>query len=226
MKRAIFLLLFSLWVLWQGFDLYTVHAGGPLSLPANTQGLFPKVDFADWKGDKLFVYGKQFADGAFVVINGIERRTIRVDSPPPMFPSGQTLMVKKARKKLPAEDLITIKVINPDGVSSEDFIFYSGMTIGFSTNPERQLHLKVGERFLVFYPNDSDAFNALWHISFYNNFPAAIQPDPTMPFVPRSLGFYQAVGPGNVALHMDLDTCPGLPCGSYAQIIGASIFVE
>lgn len=226
MKTAIFLLLFSLWISWQPLLINSVNAGTSFSRPTIAQQLSPKIDFADWKGNKLFVYGKQFNEGAVVVINGIARDTIRVDSPPPIFSSGQTLLVKKAHKKLPADELINIKVINPDGMPSDDFVFYSGITVGFSTDFERQLHLKVGERFLVFYPNDSDTFNGRWCISFYNNFPTIIQPDSTMPFIPRSLGVFQALQPGNVVLHMDFDPCPGLPCGAYVQIAGVNIFVE
>ena len=79
-------------------------------------GLQVKITSASVTGKKLFVFGENFDDGAVILLNGEEQRTLN-DSQNPKT----TLIGKKAGKKVKPGDKLQVR--NPNGTQSEEFSF-------------------------------------------------------------------------------------------------------
>jgi N-acetylneuraminic acid mutarotase len=78
----------------------------------------PVISMASVAGKKLFVVGENFAPGAVILINGLEQMTSN-DSENP-----QTRLIgKKAGKKKNLKPGDSIQVRNPNGTTSQEFIF-------------------------------------------------------------------------------------------------------
>jgi hypothetical protein len=76
----------------------------------------PTIIMASVSGKNLIIAGKNFDDGAVILINGEAQKTRNDEQNP------QTILVgKKAGKKIRPGD--TLQVRNPDGTLSEEFIF-------------------------------------------------------------------------------------------------------
>lgn len=102
-----------------------------------------------WRSGKhLFVSGESFKMGAVIFVNG-ERQKTRNDEDNPT----SLLIAKKAAKHLPADAVITIQVTNTDGVQSDPFAFFTGLTLTLE-DAGKPTHLKVGEQFLLMVKTD------------------------------------------------------------------------
>ncbi|HEX8183335.1 MAG TPA: hypothetical protein VF747_01250, partial [Blastocatellia bacterium] len=108
----------------------------------------PKIIEAQLKGKKLIVMGENFAPGADIFINGEKQKTKNdSDNPTTM------LIAKKAGKKMPADSVVSIQVINSAGSSSDAFGFFSGRTVTIDDGG-KTVELRVGERFLLVLKKD------------------------------------------------------------------------
>lgn len=77
-----------------------------------------KILEATVNGKKLNVYGQAFGSGATVLLNGTDEKT-KSDSTYP----ANTLVAKKAGKKIAAGQIVTLRVRNSDGTLSPEFSF-------------------------------------------------------------------------------------------------------
>jgi photosystem II stability/assembly factor-like uncharacterized protein len=78
----------------------------------------PQVTGASVAGKRLFVYGRNFEDGAVIVLNQADLNTVN-DSQNPTT----TLMSKKGGKKIGPGDSVMIQVRNADGTMSNQYNF-------------------------------------------------------------------------------------------------------
>jgi hypothetical protein len=78
----------------------------------------PKITSASVSGKKLMVFGEGFASGAVILVNGEREKTKNDDQN-----LRTALTAKKAGKKIASGQSVTLRVENPGGVLSEEFIF-------------------------------------------------------------------------------------------------------
>jgi hypothetical protein len=109
----------------------------------------PKVLEARLSGKKLIVTGENFDPGAVIFVNG-ERQKTKNDSDNP----STRLVAKKAGKKMPDDEVVSIQVLNAAGPSSAAFGFFSGRTVTIEDGG-KTIELSVGERFLLILKKDN-----------------------------------------------------------------------
>jgi hypothetical protein len=78
----------------------------------------PKIVSASVSGKKLFVMGGNFDEGAVILLNGEQQKTTNDDSTPT-----NTLIGKKAGKKIERGVPVILQVRNADGKLSSEFSF-------------------------------------------------------------------------------------------------------
>lgn len=78
----------------------------------------PNVIHISTSGKKLMVEGDDFSQGAVILINGAEQSTTNDTENP-----ASKLYSKKAGKKIPAGDTVTVQVKNRDGALSNQMVF-------------------------------------------------------------------------------------------------------
>lgn len=78
----------------------------------------PKITSASVSGKKLMVFGEGFASGAVILVNGEREKTKNDDQN-----LRTALTAKKAGKKIASGQTVTLRVENPGGALSEEFIF-------------------------------------------------------------------------------------------------------
>jgi acetyl esterase/lipase len=78
----------------------------------------PKITSAEVRGKKLMVFGEGFVSGAVILVNGEREKTKNDDQN-----LRTALIAKKAGKKIAAGQRVTLRVENPGGELSEEFIF-------------------------------------------------------------------------------------------------------
>ena len=81
----------------------------------------PLVTIAWFQGKKLFVVGDFFDQGAVILIDGMRQKTRNDDNSPVTL-----LIAKKAGKKIPPDQTVTLVVQNQNGLLSEEITIYSG----------------------------------------------------------------------------------------------------
>jgi acetyl esterase/lipase len=74
----------------------------------------PRITHAEVRGKKLLVFGESFAKGAVILVDGRREKTKIED---------QNLIGKKAGKNIASGQTVTLRVENPGGVLSEEFLF-------------------------------------------------------------------------------------------------------
>jgi N-acetylneuraminic acid mutarotase len=90
-------------------------AGGAEVYDAAVPATTPIIKSASVSGKKLFVIGRNFDDGAVILLNGEEQDTETYEGPRP------TLIAKKSGKKIRPGDKVQVQ--NPNGTLSQEFIF-------------------------------------------------------------------------------------------------------
>ena len=77
----------------------------------------PKITNASVSGKKLIVDGTDFASGAVIMLNGRQEKTKNDDQNP-----GTRLIAKKAGRKIASGQSVSLRVENPGGKLSDEFI--------------------------------------------------------------------------------------------------------
>lgn len=103
----------------------------------------PKIFEARFEGKKLIVIGEHFSSKAKIFIDGVAEKTKNLEDDP----TG-TLVAKKGRKRVDANQIVTLSVVNRDGIASREFRFFGGPTITL-IDQAKTFSLSVGEQFLV-----------------------------------------------------------------------------
>jgi hypothetical protein len=112
----------------------------------------PKIINARLKGKKLIITGENFGAGAVILVNGVAQSTRNdPDAPTTM------LIAKKAGKKIPKDEVVSLRVQNESGPRSEQFGFFAGRVVTLE-DTGKTINLEVGERFLLVLKKDNYAF--------------------------------------------------------------------
>ena len=85
---------------------------------ARFQTTVPTISTASISGKNLIVSGENFDAGAIILLNGADQRTVN-DSEKPF----SILIGKKVGKKIAPGQQVTLRVRNPDGAISAEFLF-------------------------------------------------------------------------------------------------------
>jgi hypothetical protein len=166
----------------------------------------PVILYAQWIGKNLDVEGANFGDGATVLVDGQRLKTVNADNFPSSF-----LFAKKAKKKVPRNQAITLQVQNPDGETSDPFPFYSGFLLTMDDSGT-VLHLNVGDRFLLFLPPHGEPATVGWGVGIGGLDPTAMKLSTNDLPIPRAQGFFEAVHPGQFTISAEAGPlCPPLP---------------
>jgi hypothetical protein len=156
----------------------------------------PQITGVTMSGRKLFVAGENFSEGAVILINGEEVAT-RSD---PDNPAGM-LIAKKARKRMPADQIVTIAVQNQGGAKSQGFDFFSGLTITLD-DAGKTFTLAIGEKFQVALKKNGYE----WTVRGFDSSVVTRLPD--APAVSGAQGIFQALVAGTT----QLSAVGELPC--------------
>lgn len=226
MKRFFTFLLLGLFLVSGGqpqFNSTASSVGGSL-MSNQVPGTGPTILYLYWSGKNLVVIGEGFSEGATVLINGERMKTRNGDV--------TILIAKKARKKIPRAQEITVQVENPNGERSNEVPFYSGITITYADTGPEPVHLHVDDVFLL-YLTVGDPAAIKWSVGI-------LGPDPTIvtqllepPPIPGSQGFFRVNKPGQFDLQaVGSPQCPPLPltacttAGASDRRFQATIIVE
>lgn len=126
---------------------HTPIANAELSFQLAQQGSVsqepPFIANALWLGRNLVVVGKNFDEGTVILVDGIQQKT----EPDPYNPT-LILISRKAKKRLVSDQIVEVQLRNGDGALSQQFPFYTGVTISF-TDAGKTIKLRIGEKFLL-----------------------------------------------------------------------------
>jgi len=179
----------------------------------------PRLTRAELRGKKLFVFGQNFDQGAVIFIDGDRQKTANLD-----LDSTQVLIAKKAGKSLPRDIIVKLQVLNSSAVLSEEFGFYTGLTI---TPAADEIRLHVGDRFLLYLPGSDANPTFTWSVAGPD--PLIISQVFDLPSVPGGYAFYQIQQRGRTRITaIGSQPClpPGpIPCPPTAAIRLESVFV-
>ena len=148
----------------------------------------PRVTGAQLKGKKLIVSGENFSDSAQIVIDS-ETVNTRNDSD---NPSG-VLIAKKAGKRIAADKIVGIAVMNATEVMSPVFELFSGLVLTLE-DTGRTIDLKVGDKFQVVLQKEGYT----WTLDTSDS--KLVTPLASEPLLPGAQGVFQATGAGIVRL--------------------------
>jgi hypothetical protein len=105
--------------------------------------MVPQILDARLEGKNLVIKGQNFEPRAKVLIDGNQEKTRNQADDP----TG-TLIVKKGAKRIGSNQIVSIHVINPDGIPSGEFRFFGGPTLTLA-DLGKTIDLAVGQQFLV-----------------------------------------------------------------------------
>jgi hypothetical protein len=165
----------------------TEAAGAGVSARAPRQ-VSPKIVKARIEGKKLIVEGEDFNIGAILFLNGKKLKTKNDQAQPSTM-----LIGKKGGKKIKPGSLVTLQVKNPGGARSEDFGFFSGLTITLDDGG-KTINLKVGEKFMLILKKDSYD----WTPTIFD--PSIIKQVEDASIIPGAQGIFQAEQQGSTLL--------------------------
>lgn len=147
----------------------------------------PIILSAKLKGKKLTITGRNFAQGAVILIDG-QRQSTRNSSASP----GEILIAKKGGKRIARNQVVTIQVMNSTDVLSNEFRFFGGPIVTLADNG-KTINLSVGEQFLL-----AIGGNFNWSVDLINQ--SMIVRVPTLIEIPGSQGIFEAVASGKATL--------------------------
>jgi len=78
----------------------------------------PKISSATVDGKNLLVSGENFEEGAVILVDGEDQRTVNPDQD-----FTNSLLGKKTAKRIAPGQTVTLRVRNPDGVLSPEVSF-------------------------------------------------------------------------------------------------------
>ncbi len=155
----------------------------------------PKITKAVMQKKTLLVEGENFVDGAKLYVNGAKVKAFNDEITPTT-----KLVVNKANKRLPREEVVSLEVQTPDGQTSETFGFFTGFALNAHNITPSAVFLEVGQKFLLHF-NDPG-------ISWQIHYPPTVAPEViellsiANSLIPDSQGLYQAKQVGNSSFVM------------------------
>ena len=146
----------------------------------------PRILNAKLEGKKLIITGENFAPRATILIDGSQEKTKNLADDP----SG-TLIAKKGGKRIGSNQIVTLHVINPDGIPSGEFRFFGGPTLTLA-DLGKTVDLPVGQQFLV---KLGGGYGWTVHFAELKNVVAV----PTLLPILGAQGIYETVAPGKTS---------------------------
>lgn len=183
----------------------------------------PSILYAEWTGKNLLVEGENFADGAFVLVDGQRFKSANDEAHP-----GNFLHAKKAKKKVARDQVIQLQVQNPDGATSNEFTFYSGfvVTLGFEGT---WINMNAGDKLLLYLPPKGEPPTIGWTISVIGSDQTVLVRTMDNLPIPHAQGFFEAVRSGQIIINAQgSPLCPPLPpesCGPRGFFMGFDVGV-
>jgi len=148
--------------------------------------MLPRILDAKVEGKKLIVTGENFAPRAKILIDGNQEKTKNLADDP-----NGTLIAKKGGKRIESNQIVTLHVINPDGIPSGEFRFFGGPTLTLA-DLGKTIDLAVGQQFLV---KLGGGYAWSVHFSELTNVVAV----PTLLPILGAQGIYEPVTPGKTS---------------------------
>jgi len=148
--------------------------------------MVPQIFDAKLEGKKLLISGQNFGPRAMVLIDGNQQKTKNQADDP----TG-TLIVKKGGKQIGSNQIVSLHVINPDGIPSIEFRFFGGPTLTLA-DLGKTIDLTVGQQFLV---KLGGGYAWTVHFADLTNLVAV----PTLLPILGAQGIYEPVAPGKVS---------------------------
>ena len=146
----------------------------------------PRILDAKLEGKKLIITGENFEPRAKILIDGNQEKTKNLADDP----TG-TLIAKKGGKRIGADQVVTLHVINPDGIPSSEFRFFGGPTLTLA-DLGKTIDLAVGQQFLV---KLGGGYAWTVHFAELTNVVAV----PTLLPILGAQGIYEPVAPGKTS---------------------------
>ena len=168
--------------------------------------MLPQIFNATVEGKKLIIIGENFEPRAKILIDGNQEKTKNLAEDPT-----RTLIAKKGGKRIGANQIVTLHVINPDGIPSSEFRFFGGPTLTLA-DLGKTIDLAVGQQFLV---KLGGGYAWTVHFAELKNVVAV----PTLLPILGAQGIYEPVAPGKVSFRAsgvpdcskDDPSCPKAP---------------
>lgn len=156
----------------------------------------PKITKAAFEKKDLIVEGENFVAGAKLLLNGTKPLKTQNDDTTP----STKLIVKKASKTLPEDEIISLQVKNPDGLVSEAFGFFTGLTLTFhNTINGSSTSFAVGRFFLLNF--DDPGFE--WQIFNIAHLDDSVEVISfKVPLLPKAQGLFWARQSGGTIIYM------------------------
>jgi len=150
----------------------------------------PRITKAVMEKKTLTVEGENFVDGTKLYVNGAKVKAFNDEITPTT-----KLVVNKANKRLPREEVVSLQVQTPDGQSSELFSFFTGLILNYqNTVVDRDAILSVGQKFVLYFKDPGVTWIA--HLPPSNWYPLIEILGNLQDTIPDSQGLYIARQPG------------------------------
>ncbi len=150
----------------------------------------PKITKAVMQKKTLLVEGENFVDGAKLYVNGAKVKVFNDEITPTT-----KLVVNKANKRLPREEVVSLALQTPDGQTSESFGFFTGLILNYqNTVVERSAIVSVGQKFVLYFKDPGVTWIA--HLPPSNWYPLIEILGNLRDTIPDSQGLYIARQPG------------------------------
>jgi hypothetical protein len=118
----------------------------------------PRITKALMEKKTLTVEGENFVDGTKLYVNGTKVKSFNDEITPTT-----KLVVNKANKRLPIDEVVSLQVATPDGQLSEVMVFFTGITFTAQNAPmDSTVSVRVGRKFLINFKDDG----IYWQIYF------------------------------------------------------------
>ncbi len=146
----------------------------------------PKITKAVMQKKTLLVEGENFVDGAKLYVNGAKVKVFNDELTPTT-----KLVVNKANKRLPREEVVSLEVQTPDGQTSETFGFFTGLILTYqSTLANQNVLLQVGQKFVLYFNDPRIIWTA--YLPPGNSYPIIEALDNLDDTIPDAQGLYIA----------------------------------
>lgn len=127
----------------------TSHIDGAMGSGSRTtvQADAPVIAKATIEKKQLIIEGENFGEGAKLFVDGAKVKVV----PDEVSPTTK-LIVNKANKRLPVDEIVGLQVKNPDGQLSAIQMFFTGLTLTYqNTNTGFGITIQAGRKFLLYF---------------------------------------------------------------------------
>jgi hypothetical protein len=175
-----------------GMHPLTVAASRPAPQAVGT----PRITKAMLEKKQLLVEGENFADGVKLLVNGEKVKAV----PDEMSPATR-LIVNKANRRLPVDEIVGLQVRNLDGQTSATWMLFTGLVLTHhNTADGAPVFISAGRKFLLRFSDQQ----IIWQLYYPpSQSPVVEFLMPTEEIISGSQGLYRARNAGYAPFEMD-----------------------